>query len=307
MGIGKFTTRAYPIKFDPTKPPDDPSLHSATTEEVSDLEVRVSDWTKQLSTGPSGGKMYSDVILNPVAAPYITGADHTTGSAIWEINDNSSLTGVKITVTTTGGISSGVLGTDIPIAATAALTNVNIATYFNGKMGVTAAPIAGTDKIDFRAFQLFAPVGSLVSVDFSAGFGPSPDLGDTWVIPKFSFYTGGTAAKFREGDYIRASHDSEGDKLVEGRMKVLSVDTVANEITLDHLPVGLSGGDYFWAEHDNAIALSRPTEPTYWQIASYSGPSSIWVPSVTGRGVGRSPSNLYLRTTRKTTVDIWVW
>ena len=309
MSRRRFIARSYPLKYS-----DDgtPGPENATRGDVSDLDDRVRNWSQQVEGGIAAGTLVKNVSLVSINSPALSDSNYLTGSSVWEVTDNTNLTGHTVTVTVTGGTSSGVFGTDITVAGTAAGTAANIIAYFLARAGVQASSVSGsTTKVDFRAGVNSHPVGSFVSIDTPCGFTPEPNTPyAVWYDYLITFLTAGTSAKFRLNDYVRAAPFSSLNFL-DGRMKVVNIDTALNTITVDRFLPGMIGNESLLAEKDNAIIPGVPpsSSPHYrWSLSRASAPGSIWEETSIGPNVNQArTSTLYLRTERDMTADIWVW
>ena len=309
MPSKRFTARSYPFKYE-----DDAKSEpeGATRDDLSDLEGRIRDWSQTMEKGISSGYFLSGVSLLAVGqSPLVSNGKYLTGSSVWKVTDNADLTGATITAISTGGISSGILGTDIAIAGTAAGTATNVIAYFLGRLGVMAATVGGTaEAVDFRADQNSHPIGGLISVDRPCGFSPVPDVPNAvWMSNVIQFIDAGIAATFRKDDYIRAAPFAS-KSLLDGRMKVLSIDLVTNSIIVDNLLPGMMGNESLYEEKDNPVSLRfSPVEDKYnYTVCKSSAPSIVWAESSLGPNVKRGTAKtIYLRTSIDATVDLWIW
>lgn len=319
MAVNRFITRAYPLKFSPEKAPDDASLQTVSREEVSGLETRILDWTEQLQAGPAGGRLYSNIKLNPIGStPAVSTSIASTialtyfGMATWEVVDNATISGTKIVVTHKGDVQSGVVGTDIFMGADAAATAMQIFLYFFIR-GIFV--VADGNKLIFRVTPGFAAEGVLVSTDDLDAFKPANGIPVSSSLSPSLLLSEEDAVKMRIGDYLRFSSDSSGENLLPDRAKITTRASSVQfpfmfEVILDRFPCGLMGNEVIWAEHDNGVHLGQRngTQKRHWQIASRSSPSLIWEPTNLGPNLrSTSAQSIYLRTTAKTTVDLWVW
>tara|TARA_R110000824_G_scaffold94917_4_gene228639 strand:+ start:1016 stop:1933 length:918 start_codon:yes stop_codon:yes gene_type:complete len=300
-----FISKTYPPSFSEDGPPDE----SISRFEVGDLEKRIESWSNDMQGGISSGRMVKSVKLNAVKSTALSlNGDYLTGTSLWQVTDNLSLSGREITATTTGGISRGILGADITIGPSASDTALNIAAYFESKLGITAS--TSTDTVTFKATSSSHPIGGMVSVNETGGFNPTPAVPNlSRVLPIFHFVSAGEHSKYRRDDYIRALSRTTSS-LLAGRMKVLGVSAPFNSIIVDKFSPGMLGDESLMAEEDTPIPGRIPASGggSNWVLAKSSSPGPVWEESSLGPNLKRvSSSSIYLRTENDMTADFWVW
>lgn len=286
---------------------------------ISGLESRIKDWSSRVDNGIILGRLIRNVSLSATTQQGgFLAKTGLTGKATWSVKDNAAAASDTplITVGTQSGFLSGRLGSDITVGATSTITASNIAAFFNGKAAVQA--VSSGDYVVFYSQEYAAPFGTMIFSDQpnSQGFTPKDGVASTtWVDNVIKFSVPDTYKKFSIGTYLRVGRALKpgGTEFPEappvlrpGRMKVVGIDSVNNEIEVDLLIPGIKGGDGLYAESDNAVpVLSPPTSGKYnFLVSRNDSPSRVWVSSVSPR---IKSNTLFLRTDINCTVDLWVW